>query len=219
MSKPSYGDTYPMYNGAIGMTYEQAGHGRAGLGIKTADEDVLTLKDRIAHHYTTGISTIEIASLNAEKLKKEFKAYFDKARNNPIGKYKSYVVSHSNDKDKINSLRELLDRHQIEYGLSNATNSVKGFSYKTNKTTTVKLSGNDLVVNTNQPKSNLIKALFEPNTKIADSLTYDITAWAIPHSRGLDAYAVPTKVATKAAPTVKNRRFINWSVKTVCVYI
>ena len=200
---PSYGDTYPMYNGAIGMTYEQAGHGRAGLGIKTADEDVLTLKDRITHHYTTGISTIEIASLNAEKLKKEFKTYFDKARTNPIGKYKSYVVSHSNNKDKINSLRVLLDRHQIEYGLSNTTSSVKGFSYKTNKTTTVKLSGNDLVVNTHQPKSNLIKALFEPNTKIADSLTYDITAWSLPHSRGLDAYAVPTKLATKTAPTVK----------------
>jgi len=50
---PSYGDTYPTYNGAIGMTYEQAGHGRAGLAIKTADNDILTLKDRVAHHYTT----------------------------------------------------------------------------------------------------------------------------------------------------------------------
>jgi len=31
---PSYGDTYPTYTGAIGMTYEQAGNGDAGLGIK-----------------------------------------------------------------------------------------------------------------------------------------------------------------------------------------
>ena len=30
---PSYGDTYPTYLGAIGMTYEQAGGGIAGLGI------------------------------------------------------------------------------------------------------------------------------------------------------------------------------------------
>ena len=30
---PSYGDTYPTYVGAIGMTYEQAGHGRGGLGV------------------------------------------------------------------------------------------------------------------------------------------------------------------------------------------
>ncbi len=199
---PSYGDTYPTYNGAIGMTYEQAGHGRAGLGIETSDDDVLTLKDRVAHHYTTGISTIEIASLNAEKLKKEFKAYFDKAKNKPLGKYKSYIIRGSNGSDKINSLRTLLDRHQINYGLSNSSSSLKGFSYKANKQTSVKLSTNDLVINTNQPKSNLIKALFEPETKISDSLTYDITAWALPHSRGLDAYAVSTTIATKEAPAV-----------------
>ena len=33
---PSYGDTYPTYLGAIGMTYEQAGGGVAGLGILNA---------------------------------------------------------------------------------------------------------------------------------------------------------------------------------------
>ena len=30
---PAYGDTYPTYLGAIGMTYEQAGHGMGGLGV------------------------------------------------------------------------------------------------------------------------------------------------------------------------------------------
>ncbi len=201
---PSYGDTYPTYNGAIGMTYEQAGHGRAGLGIETSDDDVLTLTDRVAHHYTTGLSTIEIASMNAEKLKKEYKAYFNKAINNPIGKYKSYVIRGSNDADKINSLRVLLDRHEIKYGLSNSSSSTKGFSYRANKQTSVKLSSNDIVVNTNQPKSNLIKALFEPDTKISDSLTYDITAWALPHSRGLDAYAMGSTIATKEAPKMSS---------------
>ncbi len=32
---PSYGDTYPVYNGAIGMTYEQGGGGAGGLGVNT----------------------------------------------------------------------------------------------------------------------------------------------------------------------------------------
>jgi hypothetical protein len=56
---PSYGDTYPTYNGAIGMTYEQGGIG-AGLGIKTNSGDTLTLADRLLHHYTSSISTIEV---------------------------------------------------------------------------------------------------------------------------------------------------------------
>lgn len=59
---PSYGDTYPLYMGAIGMTYEQGGNGSAGLGIKTDEGYVLTLVDRVAHHVTTGLATVETAS-------------------------------------------------------------------------------------------------------------------------------------------------------------
>ena len=74
---PSYGDTYPTYNGAIGMTYEQGGSGRAGLGVVVATGDTLTLKDRIAHHLTTGLSTVEVASRNAEFLPAQRKARQD----------------------------------------------------------------------------------------------------------------------------------------------
>ena len=38
---PSYGDTYPVYNGAIGMTYEQAGNGASGLAVMQDDGDTL----------------------------------------------------------------------------------------------------------------------------------------------------------------------------------
>ncbi|RYF99692.1 MAG: zinc carboxypeptidase, partial [Chitinophagaceae bacterium] len=69
---PSYGDTYPLYNGSIGMTYEQGGI-RAGLSVVTNDGDTLTLKDRIAHHFTTGMSTLEVTSSNHNKLLDEYK--------------------------------------------------------------------------------------------------------------------------------------------------
>ena len=39
---PGYGDTYPTFNGAIGMTYEMPGHSTAGLAIKTNKGDTLT---------------------------------------------------------------------------------------------------------------------------------------------------------------------------------
>ena len=72
---PSYGDTYPIYNGAIGMTYEQGGPG-AGLGILTKDNDTLTLTDRAMHHFTTSLSTLEIASQNATHLITEFQKFY-----------------------------------------------------------------------------------------------------------------------------------------------
>ncbi|MEQ8927404.1 MAG: M14 family metallopeptidase, partial [Fulvivirga sp.] len=186
---PSYGDTYPTYNGAIGMTYEQAGHGYAGLGIITEYGDTLTLKDRIDHHYTTGISTVEIASKNASKLGEEFKAYFSKNVTSPVGTYKSYVVK-NNNQDKLDALSEFLDKHMINYGSVSSSKNLKGYSYISRNTKSFTVSSNDLVINTNQPVSRLIKALFEPETKLSDTLTYDITAWSLPYAYGLDAYAI-----------------------------
>ena len=192
---PSYGDTYPMFNGAIGMTYEQGGSGAAGLGVKIKDGSELTLKDRISHHLTTGLSTIEVSSLNATRLQDEFKQYFKKAEEKPMGSVASYLIKNHKD-DKITSLIKLLDLHDIEYANPSSEGSLKGYSYKTNNESKVSMDQNDLVISLYQPKSNLIKALFEAQTKLNDSLTYDITAWSLPFARGLDAYAINTKIET-----------------------
>ncbi|NJO03451.1 MAG: zinc carboxypeptidase, partial [Bacteroidia bacterium] len=69
---PSYGDTWPSFNGAMGFTYEQGGSGTAGLAIKRADQDTLTLSNRYLHHYFVGLSTVEVAYQNREELIREF---------------------------------------------------------------------------------------------------------------------------------------------------
>ncbi len=56
------------------------------------------------------------------------------------------------------------------------------------------MNSTDLVVHTNQPKGKMVKVLFEPNAKLADSLTYDITAWSLPYAHGINAIASKTKV-------------------------
>ena len=111
---PSYGDTYPTFNGSVGMTYEQAGHTQSGLSVVT-NEDTLTLYDRIAHHFTTSISTIEIAAQNAERINSSFKKYFEDQTANGSGIYKSYLINGSN-KYKLNELINLLDKNKIKYG-------------------------------------------------------------------------------------------------------
>lgn len=189
---PSYGDTYPTFMGAIGMTYEQAGHGMAGLGIMNDEGNELTLVDRIAHHTTTGLSTVEIASKNAQKLNEEFKKFF----NNSNSKYKSYVLKGSND--KLYALKTLLDKHDITYGYA-TSGKVTGFEYATGKNANMNTSTKDLIVSTNQPKGKMVKVLFEPQTQLADSLTYDITAWSLPYAYGLDAVATTSLVSTEIA--------------------
>jgi len=189
---PSYGDTYPIYNGSIGMTFEQGGGGRAGSAVVIGNGDTLTLKDRIAHHFTTSMSTLEVVSKNSSNVLKEFKHFFDDARNNGVGEYKSFVITDANT-NKINGLKRLLDVNGITYGTANISN-LKGFNYFTGKEETFNAT-NSLVVSTYQPKAVLAKVLFEPRSKLIDSATYDITAWSLPYVYGLQAYAVREKVA------------------------
>ncbi|MBT8303941.1 MAG: zinc carboxypeptidase [Bacteroidia bacterium] len=201
---PSYGDTYPTYMGAIGMTYEQAGHSRAGLGVLNDEGDILTLVDRVAHHTTAGLSTVEISSKNAAKLNSEFKKYF----NSSGLKYKSYVMK--GNQDKINSLKALLDKHEIKYG-SPSVSRVNGFKYSTSSEGSMNTSSNDLVVSTDQPKGKMIKALFEPEGKLSDSLTYDITAWSLPYAYGLETVASTSLVSSRSSSmsSVNNSKSTN----------
>lgn len=189
---PSYGDTYPVYMGAIGMTYEQAGGGVAGLGIETGEGYELTLADRVAHHNTTGLSTVEVAAKNIEKLNSEFKKFF---RNDNL-LYKSYAMNGS--PDKITALKKLLDFHDISYSNA-APGKIKGFNYTQNKTADFNTTANTLIVNTAQPKGKMIQVLFEPSAKLSDSLTYDITAWSLPYAYGLDAVASTRAISGNTA--------------------
>ena len=206
---PSYGDTYPMFNGAIGMTYEQGGSGRAGLGILTEEKEELTLKDRIAHHFATGMATVEISSKNADKLAEEFQKYYKNSSERPSGEYKAYVVKGGNGLDKITSLIALLDAHQIKYGTVKSTLKSNGFSYTNNTTEKFNIESNDLVISAFQPKSNLIKALFEPQTTLLDSLTYDITAWSLPYARGLETYATKSKITLETFRALKSEGYLD----------
>lgn len=191
---PSYGDTYPTYNGAIGMTYEKGGHGRAGLSGKMENGNVVTLHDRILHHHTTGLSTIETSSVNADRLISEFKNYFSAARSNPPGRYKSYVIKGSNHPDKLDALRKWMDKHKIIYGTASNRRGLNGFSFRSGRNTSLTIGSGDLVISSSQPKSRFVTAVFEPESRLVDSLTYDITGWALPYAYDLDAYALTTNL-------------------------
>lgn len=209
---PGYGDTYPTFMGAIGMTYEQAGHGKAGLGIEIENKTILTLKDRIAHHTTTGLSTIEIASKNAFKMIEEFEKFFD----NSNTKIKNYVLK--GDSEKINSVIQLLNKHKISSYFPVET-SIKSFDYSTKTTKTIQVSKTDLVIPTNQPKGKMVKVLFEQEAKLNTTITYDITAWSIPYAFGLQGYSSETSPVKFKNATIENSPISNKINKNAYAYL
>ncbi|HLF47682.1 MAG TPA: hypothetical protein VI548_14735, partial [Chitinophagaceae bacterium] len=197
------GDTYPTYNGAIGMTYEQAGGPAGGAAVLTNDGDTLTLYDRAIHHYTTSISTIETSSLHAAKLVKEFRKYFNDAVNAGIGEYKTYLIKNSEaDRERMNGLMDLLEKNGILYEVAggNTKGTFSGYNYYTGREEVSSLAEGDLLVHSQQPRSAMTKVLFEPKSKLVDSNTYDITAWSLPYVFGLNAIASKTKLLTTAKP-------------------
>ncbi len=198
---PSYGDTYPTFNGAIGMTYEQGGSGAAGLAVQTEDQDTLTLADRVLHHYTTALSTVEVASANAQQLIKEYRQYFNNAVKGTVGEYKSYVIRFKErDELRLRAFCELLDKNGIEYG--RATGTVKAMNYHTGKEESVTIGSEDIVISNAQPRASLLQVLMDPQPRLVDSITYDITAWALPYAYGINAFASRQAVTVRPPTAV-----------------
>lgn len=191
---PGYGDTYPTYNGAIGMTYEQGGSGRAGLGIETAEGDTLTLATRIAGHHTTGMSTVEVAAEHSSTLLSEFTAFFERsARSGPDG-VSAWVMRSPAGPERLAALASHLDQLGISYGTPQSDSRQRGWSYRTKASENMVAVPGDLVVPAAQPRSTMARVLFEAESAIPDSLTYDITAWALPYAYDLDAWSVPSDI-------------------------
>ena len=180
---PSYGDTYPTFNGAIGMTYEQGGSGRAGLSVLTNTDDTLTLYDRVLHHVTTGISTLEVSANMSKKLIVEYQDFVKNKNYN----FKSFVLDGKSP--NLNALLKLMDLHGIQYKSTVPMTTVKGFDYFSSKELSSKTKEGDIVISTNQLKGTLVNVLFEPKTKLKDSLTYDLSAWSLPYAYGISTIA------------------------------
>jgi hypothetical protein len=193
---PGYGDSFPMFNGAIGMTYEQAGGGRAGLGIETALGDTLSLLDRLTHHTIAGLSTIEATAIHHERVVDEFAAYFERALSDPPGEYDAYVIRSATAGRRAARLATHLDRLGIEYGAAVADAQVSGMGYRTGRDGRHAIKAGDLVIPVAQPRAVLTRVLFDPEVVLSDTLTYDITGWALPFAYDVDAIATTSRVET-----------------------
>jgi len=63
-----------------------------------------------------------------------------------------------------------------------------------------------LLISAYQPKSNLLRILFEPKPILEDSVTYDVTSWGLAYLYGLKAYGLKEKLAptTYQAEKIEN---------------
>lgn len=167
------GSTFPDINGGIGILFEQAssrGH------AQESDNGILTFPFTIRNQFTAALSTLEAAKNMRSTILSYQKQFFDDARREGA-KGGAYVIGDQNDAAKVYHFAEILKRHKISFNELKSNTTINGKQYK---------KGYSYVIPKNQKQHRLIKAIFDVRTTFTDSLFYDISAWAFPHSFNLD---------------------------------
>ena len=195
---PGYGDSWPSLLGAIGMTYEQAGHSQAGLAIAREIGDTLTLTQRATNHRTTGNATLRAAAARKTDLLNDFVSFYQ-----TMGNDLQDVLIVPGDRSRADALLQLLERQGIRVERASRAfraDATPHTSYAERRD----FPEGTLLVRARQPRGRLAVTLLQPETVLDASFSYDISAWSLPYAYGIEAHSIrraPDAGWTNAAPT------------------
>ena len=188
---PSYGDSWPSLNGAIGMTYEQAGGSRGGLVARLPESrGEVTLRNRAWHHFTTSLATLETTAQNRETRLRDFYEFHRAAiKAGTEGPIHEFYLLPGKDPATISHLVGRLLRQGIEVQqMTQAVTANDVHDYAGRVAGERRLPAGTYVVDLAQPKGFLARALLEPESKLRGLFFYDVTGWSLPLASGVEAY-------------------------------
>jgi len=210
---PGYWDSYPAFSGAVAMTYETDGGGRKGFVLERSDNTKVTLRDGIHHHFIADMATLEVLADNREEILGDFYAFRKTGMTEAdTEQFKAYVLMPGEDRGRLCDLLNLLDRHQIQvFKTDGRLTSKKAQTYFDRTPRSMEFPEGSFVIPLKQSQKRLVKVLFEPNPRMEDKFMkiidetrarnkklgknipkeglgfYDVTAWALPLTFGIDA--------------------------------
>ena len=209
---PGYGDSWPALHGAIGMTYEVAGHSRAGSAITRDDTTVYTLADRIARHYTTAMATLRTASENREGL---LQYTYEMMRKQVASGSNIYLLQP--DSPNFRPLIEMLQRQSIAMSQLSAPLTIKASRIDSDASDTHLFPTGTVVINTRQPLGGLAQTLLERSPVFTKGYVeeqqkrahadepdefYDLTSWSLPLAMNVDTYVTTAPITAEMHPYV-----------------
>ncbi|MEE8142944.1 MAG: M14 family zinc carboxypeptidase [Planctomycetota bacterium] len=199
---PGYGDTWPSLHGAIGMTYEQAGGPRAGLTYRRRNGEILTLTQRLHHHFVSGMATLLCAAEHKTDLQRSFHD-FRRSATMAGGEVREYVFP-AGQGERLRRFAQLLLDQGIEVESTQREAVAESLQdYHGERKEVVKLPAGSLVVSLAQPAGRLAKALLEPEAEVTENRFYDVSAWSLPFAMGLKGYFTSQSLAVERVPLRK----------------
>ncbi len=104
---PGYGESWPLFHGSIGMTYEMASS--RGLAWRRSDDDLLTYRDGVLRHFTSAITTLDTSAANRQQLLRDFVNYRRSAiADGEKGKTRAWLVPVGTDPARAHRFAQLL---------------------------------------------------------------------------------------------------------------
>lgn len=220
---PGYGDSWPTFLGAVGMTYEQASS--EGGAIRREDGTILTLKDAITHHYTASWATTFVTAQRRTQRMRDFHAYRRSVVSDAQRHAVRGIVFARDAHGRADSLAALLMRNGIALQRTSAASEGAPFPH----TSGSRAPAGSYVVDFAQGNGVLARALLEPDAQLdstfireelenretgQDIRFYDVTAWSMPYTFRVDAWTFRTPpagsgaapLAGKGLPAVSNAR-------------
>ncbi|MFC1563905.1 M14 family zinc carboxypeptidase [candidate division KSB1 bacterium] len=197
---PGYGDSWPTFWGSIGMTYEQGGGGSAGIIIERDEDEYLTLRERLWHHFTTSISSVKTLADNREEALRDFYNFFSTSLEEPKnGELATIIIPESKNQIQLNNLLKSLINQGIEVHKAENNFRVKNAAdYIEKKAKDREFDQGTYFIKLDQPANRLIKVLFEPEQALPDTFFYDLSAWAFPYATNLETYWTDSKITVNS---------------------
>ena len=171
---PTFGSTYPDYNGGVGILFEQG----SSRGIRqNSDNGLLTFAHTVRNQLVSSITTIDAAHDHRKALFDLQKEFFTV---HPKNNGKNYIIGDAYDRSRLNKFINRLLDHRLE--VYENINDITIDSVKYEK-------GKSYIIPVAQPNSALIQIIFDEQRDYDDvsKLGYG-AGFSVAYSSGL-AYA------------------------------
>jgi hypothetical protein len=211
---PGYGSSWPLYQGTVGILYEQAGV--SGSRVARHDGTVMMYSESVAHHYVSSMANTTTAADHRREL---LEGYYDH-RAEAVSTYgggpaRAFLVAPDSDVDRMDDLARALSAQGIEVYAAAEAVRVKARSYYDSTFASRTLPAGTMVIPANQPNGYLVQTIlgFDPRLpdselvlerrellKHRESRLYEVTGWSLLQGYAVEAYETGDAVTARLDP-------------------
>jgi hypothetical protein len=171
---PTFGSSYPDYNGSLAILFEQ-GSSRGFVQERAVGE--ITFEEAIRNQLAVSLASIKASvELKAELIENQKNFFRTAIENGTRSSVKGYIFGDSADQNRNLLMADLLRRHRVEVYENDDVVTVGGKTF---------YPGRSFIVPTAQAQNRMVELFFNPDISVPDSVFYDGSTWTVVLAFGL----------------------------------